>query len=109
MAIDPLKGPAPGAVDNRRADAASRGDGAGHVHGGKHKSADSSTDATDTLSLSETAATLPSGDVIPSGGLTAEQLQQITQKLASGAYNTPDSVDRLAGNLLKSTDLFGQS
>jgi len=103
MAINPLGSQGPSSAGANRA-----GDGARRVDGtaaatGSGNSAEAVTG--DQLELSDMAASLGLSGSVPTGELSAEALQVIAQKLASGAYDGPAAADRLAGKLLDSGDL----
>ncbi|HEX3928981.1 MAG TPA: hypothetical protein VHW65_13370 [Gemmatimonadales bacterium] len=105
MAIDPLNSPGMPRPGLSRADETLRGEAI---------SADTTpakprteVAAADQLDLSPAAAALTGTDAVPSGTLDPERLKAIAQRVASGAYDTPEVQDRIAGQLLSSPDALG--
>src|SRR4051812_1253393 len=101
MAINPVGPNRPQDTSAQQARGAQRGQEAEGVTNGGPAAAD--VDGADSLNLSETASTVP--DAVPAGTLSGDVLQVISQRLASGAYNTPQAADRLAGKLLASGEI----
>lgn len=99
MAIDPLGQQNPTQLAAQRASEPARTQDAAATP----RAADG--DADDSVILSPNAATAGSSSNVPTGTLSADALQQITARLASGHYNSESVADRVAGKLIAGGDV----
>ena len=98
MAINPLGSQGPAAAGANGANGAPRRVDLAPLTAGTSDLTEAA--ASDQLQLSESATAAGSDGTVPTGALSPEQLQQISQKLAAGAYDGAAAADRIAGKLL---------
>ena len=103
MAIDPVVRPTPPRADQVRADGGRRiSEGA---TGGAGPDITETVLAADVLAISSEALASSRAEGIPTGTVTAEQLRDIRQRLADGAYDTPDVTQRVSEQVVREINL----